>query len=102
MANIKRLKRNTQSLRDVLFDEIEELRSGTGDPSRALAISNLAKQIINVAKVEMEFHRTIIEYADTGHKIQMGHMELGSNAPSAGSNATARSSESTGEHDAAA
>lgn len=89
----KKMKRNSQSLRDILFDEIEELRSGTGDPSRALAISNLAKQIINVAKVELEFHKQVIEYADQGHSIKMGEMQLGSlNAPSADETATARPS----------
>lgn len=86
----KKLKRNSQALRDVLFEEIEELRSGNGDPSRAMAVSNLAKQIINVAKVEMDFHRLTLAHAEAGHTMAaMGQMQLGSQgAASAESDAT--------------
>jgi hypothetical protein len=74
----KKLKRTSQSLRDVLFDEIEELRNGSGDPSRALAVANLAKQIINVAKVELDFHREAFKQAEAGNKLDLGQMQLGS------------------------
>ncbi len=76
----KKMKRNSQALRDVLFEEIEELRSGNGDPQRALAVSNLAKQIINVAKVELDFHRQMLAHAEAGHQLNMGQMQLGSQA----------------------
>ena len=74
----KKLKRSSQALRDVLFEEIEELRSGNGDPQRAMAVSNLAKQIINVAKVELDFHRLKIQHIEAGHSLDMGQMQLGS------------------------
>jgi hypothetical protein len=79
--NRKRLpKRSSQGLRDILFDEIEELRSGSGDPTKSMAVANLAKQIINIAKVEIDFHRQIAEQADAGHAFSLGQMELGSAA----------------------
>lgn len=76
--NKRRQTRTSQGLRDVLFDEIEELRSGDGDPTKSMAVANLAKQIINIAKVEIEFHRQIVAAAESGHPLTLGKMELGS------------------------
>lgn len=84
----KKIPRNTQGLRDILFDEIDELRSGNGDPTKSLAVANLAKQIINTAKVELDFHRVIHEFANEGASVKMGTLELGSPAASAGRIAT--------------
>lgn len=75
---VKKSKRTSQGLRDILFDELEELRTGDGDPSKAMAVANLAKQIINVAKIELDFHRTVQAYAEQGKPLQLGSMELGS------------------------
>lgn len=86
----RKLKRTSQGLRDVLFDEIEELRNGNGDPTKSMAVANLAKQIINTAKVELDFHRQIAQHAEQGRPIKMGTLPLGSgNAASAERNATA-------------
>ena len=81
MSRAKKVTRTTQSLRDVLFDEIDELRNGDGDPTRALAVANLAKQIINVAKVELDFHREVIRQQERGNSITLGQMQLGSDNP---------------------
>lgn len=92
-------KRTTQGLRDVLFDEIEELRSGKGDPAKAMAIAHLAKQIINTARIEMDFVRTIAASEATGKPIGLGHLPLGTDqnhAPSAKNDATDRSSSPNG------
>lgn len=82
-------KRTSQGLRDILFDEIEELRGKDGDPTKSMAVANLAKQIINIAKVEIEFHRAIVEQAEAGHPMTLGKMELGSPAHAASADATA-------------
>ena len=74
----KKLKRSSQALRDVLFEEIEQLRGPEADPSRAMAVANLAKQIINVAKVELDFHRQMLAHQEAGHALNMGQMQLGS------------------------
>lgn len=86
----KRVPRNTQSLRDILFDEIEELRTGNGDSVKSLAIANLAKQIINTAKVELDFHRTLSDFAAQGEQVKMGSLQLGSDAAAAEETVTAR------------
>ena len=81
--------RTSQGLRDILFDEIDELRSGNGDPIKSMAVANLAKQIVNTAKIELDFHRQIQEFAEKGSDIKMGSLELGSvRAVSAGENVT--------------
>jgi hypothetical protein len=81
--------RTTQGLRDILFDEIDELRTGAGDPTKSLAVANLAKQIINTAKVELDFHRVIQMAASEGKPVQMGSLELGSGVASVARPATA-------------
>lgn len=79
---MKKVKRTSQGLRDILFDELEELRHGDGDPSKALAVANLAKQIINVAKVEMDYLNTSMKLQEAGNTMKLGMMELGSDAVS--------------------
>lgn len=71
-------KRTTKGLRDVLFDEIDQLRNGDGDPQRAMAVANLAKQIINIAKVELDFHREAVRQQEKGATLELGNMQLGS------------------------
>jgi hypothetical protein len=85
----RRPTRTTQGLRDVLFDEIEELRTGEGDPTKSMAVANLAKQIINVAKIELDFHRQIERQADGSSPVKMGTLQLGSDASSVEGAATA-------------
>jgi hypothetical protein len=52
----KPITRTSEGLRDV-FNEIEELQQRNGDPRRALAVSNVARQIINTVRVELEYAR---------------------------------------------
>ena len=86
-------KRTTQCLRDALFDELDELRSGKGDPVKAQAVAQLAKQIMNTARVEMEFVRTIAASEVTGKPIGLGHLALGSESPSPAPDAARRATE---------
>ena len=72
------MMRTSQGLRDVLFDEIEELRNGKGDPTKAAAVANLAKQIVNTAKAEMDFHRVLKSHEKDGQPILLGTLQLGS------------------------
>lgn len=69
--------RTTQGLRDILFDEIDGLRDGTGETDKALAVANLAKQIVNTAKVELEFHRAMHQMDLEGTPIKLGNLALG-------------------------
>lgn len=71
--------RTTHGLRDILFDEIDMMRSDQADPKRAMAIANLSKQIIGTAKVELEFHRTMAQLSEAGTPVSLGTLALGSN-----------------------
>lgn len=77
---MKKQKRTTHGLRDILFDELEELRSGDGDPTKATAVANLARQIIGVANLEMRFHEMRLKMEEKAIPINMGTMELGTAA----------------------
>lgn len=50
---IQSIGRNIWQLRDILFDEMEALQLGKSSPQRAQAMSKLAAQIIESAKVEV-------------------------------------------------
>jgi hypothetical protein len=76
--NRHKAKRTSESLRDVLFNEIEELQTEKANPTKSMAVANLAKQIINIAKVEIDFHQAIVAQAQEGHPLSLGKMQLGS------------------------
>ena len=97
MAKQKKLPRTSHGLRDVLFDEIEQLRSGDGDPTRAMAVANLSKQIINIARVEMLYHSLARQSLELGQPMRLGAMELGSGVASADSDAPESQSRMTRE-----
>lgn len=78
MTKQKATTRTTQGLRDVLFDELAELRGPDGKPEKSMAVANLAKQIINTAKVELDFHRLIAQHEQAGTPIALGNLRLGS------------------------
>lgn len=77
MTKAKSPARTTQGLRDILFDEIAELRTGEGDPSKSMAVANLAKQIVNTAKVELDFTRMIAQQESNGTPVNLGNLRLG-------------------------
>lgn len=77
MTKTAKPARTTQGLRDILFDEIDGLRDGSGETDRALAVANLAKQIINTAKVELDFHRAMYAMEMDGAPIELGNLQLG-------------------------
>lgn len=78
VSKTKAHPRTTHGLRDILFDEIERMQGKDADPTRALAVANLSKQIINTAKVEMDFHRALADLQSAGRDAALGTLELGS------------------------
>lgn len=48
---------NIQSLRDSLFETLQQLKAGTIDVDRAKAVNETAQVIINTVKVEIEHMR---------------------------------------------
>lgn len=59
MSKTPEVIRTSIGLRDALFDEIDALRNGESNPSRASAMSKLAVQIINSAKMEAQFQQYV-------------------------------------------
>ena len=55
----KNYPKTTEGLRDILFDEMALLRHGKIDVKRARATANLAKQIIESIRVQVQFQRVI-------------------------------------------
>jgi hypothetical protein len=80
---LKAINRTAQGLRDVLFEEIEALRGPNPDPRKALAVSSLAKQIVNTVRVELDFARKVKEIQNAGGDVQVGTLALGTPAPAA-------------------
>ncbi len=77
MAKTKPVTRTSQGLRDILFDEIEQMRGENGDPKRANAVAGLAKQIMHTARVEMEYARTVAAASESGGDVLLGQLRLG-------------------------
>lgn len=56
---VSKAERSSRGLRDVLFDEIDALRNGNSNPSRATAMSKVAAQIINSVRIEIEHQKYV-------------------------------------------
>lgn len=70
--------RTTEGLRDILFDEIAQLQGSDANPSKAMAVANLAKQIIGTAKIEMDFARVLAGADEVSKPVALGSLRLGS------------------------
>jgi len=56
---MSKTKRTTNGLREVLFEQIDGLISGSITPQQAKAVSGLASQVVSVTRLEMEAARFI-------------------------------------------
>lgn len=74
------MARDTSTLRDILFDELEALRDGTSEPKRAAAVAKLSAQIIGTAKVELDYHKLALQAKASGEELVLGSMDLGGRA----------------------
>jgi hypothetical protein len=68
-------KRTSVGLRNALFDEIDALRRGDGDPHRAMAVSRLAATILDSVRLEVTFKKSGIEDDPTRKPMQLGSDE---------------------------
>lgn len=69
--------RTAAGLRDVLFDEIEQLRGENPNPQRSLAVSKIAGQIISVARAEIDMQAKLSKDGELCDDYQMGELRLG-------------------------
>lgn len=55
--------RTSAGLRDAIFDEIDSIRSGTSNPTRANAVAKLATGIVETVRMELEVQRHLRSHA---------------------------------------
>ncbi len=51
------IQRTSAGLRDAIFDEIDSVRNGTSNPTRANAIAKLAGGIVETVRMEIEVQK---------------------------------------------
>lgn len=51
------IQRTSAGLRDAIFDEIDAVRNGSSNPTRANAIAKLATGIVETVRMEIEVQR---------------------------------------------
>lgn len=56
--------RNSAGLRDAIFDEIDAIRMGKSNPTRANAVAKLATGIVETVRMEIEVQRHLRSTAD--------------------------------------
>lgn len=76
------IQRTSAGLRDAIFDEIDAVRNGTSNPTRANAIAKLATGIVETVRMEIEVQRHLkqhagnapanVQAADMGVPLQLG------------------------------
>jgi hypothetical protein len=55
------MSRTSSDLRNILFEEIDQLRAGKSDANRANAVAKLASQIVSSAKLDFEYSRFAVD-----------------------------------------
>lgn len=51
------ISRTSAGLRDAIFDELDSIRNGTSNPTRANAVAKLAGSIVETVRMEIEVQR---------------------------------------------
>lgn len=55
--------RTSAGLRDAIFDEIDAIRAGASNPTRANAVAKLATGIVETVRMEIEVQRHLRQHA---------------------------------------
>ena len=64
--------KTAEGLRDALFDEINLLRQNKTTPNRARAISQLARDVIDSIRVQIQHQRLMKEVGAKGPGVHLG------------------------------
>lgn len=78
MAKAQKKQRTTESLRDLLFDEIDALRGEDADPVRARTVATLSREILSTARLELQFQETTARLQSQGASVNFAPLALGS------------------------
>lgn len=73
---MKKTAKNTNGLRDALFEQLDGLRDGSKTPQEAKAVASLASQIVSVTKLEMEAARFVSGASDSNDLKQITGVKL--------------------------
>lgn len=74
--------RTSAGLRDAIFDEIDSIRAGTSNPTRANAVAKLAMGVVETVRMELEVHRHLRNTANANGEDKLGGaMALGKALP---------------------
>lgn len=71
MEYLKPIPKTAEGLRDALFEEINALRAGKSTPQKARVIANLAAQVIDSMRVQIQHGRMMLE-ADRRKPMMLG------------------------------
>lgn len=71
------MRRTSSGLRNALFDEIDSLRNGESNPSRARSLSMLANTALKSVEVEIEFHKYVSDASKASGAAKIGYLDLG-------------------------
>lgn len=56
-VNATPISRTSAGLRDAIFDEMDSIRNGTSNPTRANAVAKLAGSIVETVRMEIEVQK---------------------------------------------
>lgn len=76
------VNRTSAGLRDAIFDELDAIRNGTSNPTRANAVAKLAASIVETVRMEIEVqkHSERVPAKTPPQSMQIdGRLALGSN-----------------------
>lgn len=73
----KPVERTSAGLRDAIFDEIDAIRDGTSNPTRANSVAKLAAGVVDTVRMEMEFQRHLRQVSEEGEDAQPARTEIG-------------------------
>lgn len=65
------VSRTSAGLRDALFDEIDAIRNGTSNPTRANAVAKLATGIADTVRMEIEVAKHMRDASDVVEAVSV-------------------------------
>jgi hypothetical protein len=74
---MKKTVRTSLGIREVLFDELDKLRDGTSNPSRANAVAKTATSIINTVRLELEHAKFVTALGEDSRAAKVEPLRLG-------------------------
>ena len=65
------ISRTSAGLRDAIFDEIDAIRKGDSNPTRANAVAKLAAGIVDTVRMDLEVQRFALTAAATTQAVEV-------------------------------